>query len=83
MGKLALPSAGLVYLDTSALIYSVERHALCRPVLDPVWAAPHDGQITWPDHTSELQVGNRGNGQAPFPRLLIVWMPRFRMPVVQ
>lgn len=31
MGSLTLPPRGSVYLDTSAIIYSVERHVLAAP----------------------------------------------------
>jgi predicted nucleic acid-binding protein len=39
MGSLALPSAGLVYMDSDILIYSVETHAVYWPVLQPLWQA--------------------------------------------
>ena len=46
MGPLALPSAGLVYLDASGLIYSVERVEPYRTMLDPMWQAAEDGNLT-------------------------------------
>ena len=39
MGSLAVPSAGLVYLDTNPIIYSVERHPAYWPLLEPLWQA--------------------------------------------
>jgi predicted nucleic acid-binding protein len=34
-----VPSAGLVYLDTNPIIYSVERHPAYWPLLQPLWQA--------------------------------------------
>ena len=45
MGSLTLPSAGLVYVETPALIYSVERHPLYASLLDPFWQSALAGQI--------------------------------------
>ena len=39
MGSLTVPSAGLVYLDANAVIYSVERHPVYWPFLQPLWLA--------------------------------------------
>ncbi len=39
MGALTLPASGLVYLDTMALIYTVERYPVYWPVLEPLWLA--------------------------------------------
>ncbi len=39
MGALTLPSAGLVYLDANPIIYSVEKHPVYWPVLQPLWQA--------------------------------------------
>lgn len=39
MGQLALPPAGLVYLDTDALIYSVEKIVPYAALLQPLWDA--------------------------------------------
>ena len=39
MGQLALPAAGLVYLDTDALIYSVEKIVPYAALLQPLWDA--------------------------------------------
>ena len=45
MGPLNLPSAGLVYLDASALIYSVERVEPYRTLLEPMWQHAQDGDL--------------------------------------
>jgi predicted nucleic acid-binding protein len=34
-----VPSAGLVYLDTNPVIYSVEKHPVYWPLLQPLWQA--------------------------------------------
>jgi predicted nucleic acid-binding protein len=54
VGSLRLPTSGRVYLDTEALIYSVERHPVYGPMLEAVWAAADDGTIELV--TSELAV---------------------------
>ena len=46
MGPLALPPAGLVYLDASGLIYSVERVEPYRTLLEPMWQEAQDGNLT-------------------------------------
>ena len=46
MGSLALPSAGLIYLDASSLIYSVERVEPYRTQLLPMWQEAQDGKLT-------------------------------------
>ena len=46
MGPLDLPSAGLVYLDASSLIYSVERVEPYRTLLEPMWQEAQDGNLT-------------------------------------
>ena len=46
MGPLALPSAGLVYLDACSLIYSVERVEPYRTLLEPMWQEAQDGNLT-------------------------------------
>jgi predicted nucleic acid-binding protein len=45
VGSLTLPASGVVYVDTSAIIYSVERHADYWLLLLPLWAASKSGQI--------------------------------------
>jgi predicted nucleic acid-binding protein len=39
MGSLIVPAAGLVYLDTNPIIYSVEKHPVYWPLLQPLWQA--------------------------------------------
>jgi predicted nucleic acid-binding protein len=39
VGSLAIPPAGLVYLDTNPVIYSVEKHPVYWPLLQPLWQA--------------------------------------------
>ena len=39
MGSLTVPAAGLVYLDTNPIIYSVEKHPVYWPLLQPLWQA--------------------------------------------
>lgn len=46
MGTLILPAAGLVYIDASGLIYSLERVEPYRTLLEPMWLAAQDGNIT-------------------------------------
>jgi predicted nucleic acid-binding protein len=37
MGAMTLPSSGLVYLETTAVIYTVERYPTYWPLLEPLW----------------------------------------------
>jgi predicted nucleic acid-binding protein len=39
VGSLSIPPAGLVYLDTNPIIYSVEKHPAYWPLLEPLWQA--------------------------------------------
>ncbi len=39
MGSLTLPATGLVYLDANPIIYTVEKHPIYGPLLDPLWQA--------------------------------------------
>ncbi len=39
MGTLILPASGLVYLDANPIIYSVEKHPVFGPLLQPLWQA--------------------------------------------
>jgi predicted nucleic acid-binding protein len=39
LGSLTNPPAGLVYLDTNPIIYSVEKHPAYWPLLEPLWQA--------------------------------------------
>jgi predicted nucleic acid-binding protein len=45
MGALTVPESGIVYFDTSVLIYSVETHAAYWPLLQPFWEAARSGII--------------------------------------
>ena len=45
MGPLTLPRAGLVYLDASSLIYTVERVEPYRTLLAPMWQQAQDGNL--------------------------------------
>ena len=45
MGSIGLPSDGAVYLDSSALIYSVERHDPYFGLLAPMWQQAGRGQL--------------------------------------
>ncbi|MGH9853999.1 MAG: type II toxin-antitoxin system VapC family toxin [Blastocatellia bacterium] len=45
MGSLTLPSAGVIYLDTSPFIYTVEKHTDFYPLLEPLWVAAELGRI--------------------------------------
>ena len=46
MGSLTLPDSGTVYLDSSGLIYSVERIEPYRALLEPMWQQANAGQFT-------------------------------------
>ena len=46
MGPIALPAGGLVYLDASSLIYSVERVEPYRTLLEPMWQEAQEGNLT-------------------------------------
>lgn len=39
MGTLILPQSGLVYVDANPIIYSVEKHPVFGPLLQPLWQA--------------------------------------------
>ncbi len=45
MGPLTLPDSGLIYLDASVLIYSVERIEPYRTLLEPLWRHAQDGNL--------------------------------------
>ena len=45
MGAIGLPSQGVVYLDSSAIIYSVERNEPYLTLLSPVWRQAEEGQF--------------------------------------
>jgi predicted nucleic acid-binding protein len=46
VGPLTLPLAGLVYIDASGLIYSVERIEPYRTLVEPMWLKAQDGNLT-------------------------------------
>ena len=52
MGTLTVPVSGFVYVDANAVIYAVERIEPYRTLLEPLWQAAHDGEISF--ITSEL-----------------------------
>ena len=54
MGSLALPPSGEVYLDAQVVIYTIERHPIYAPLLDPLWMAVQAGQLV--AVTSELTI---------------------------
>jgi hypothetical protein len=39
VGLIAVPTSGLVYLDANSIIYSVEKHSIYWPIIEPVWLA--------------------------------------------
>ena len=39
MGPLSLPASGLVYMDANPIIYTVEKHPVYGPLLEPLWRA--------------------------------------------
>ena len=45
MGPMRLPSHGAIYLDTSAIIYSIERNEPYLTLLAPVWRQAEAGQF--------------------------------------
>ena len=45
MGRIRLPPGGAIYLDTSAIIYSVERNEPYFALLAPVWRQAEAGQF--------------------------------------
>jgi len=45
LGPLTLPSRGSIYLDTTAIIYSVERNEPYCTLLDPVWQQAEAGRL--------------------------------------
>ena len=45
MGSITLPTDGAVYLDSSSLIYSAERHEPYLGLITPVWQEAERGQL--------------------------------------
>ena len=54
MGTLNLPPAGVVYVDTAPIIYSVEKHPDYWALMQPLWVAAQAGRIVLA--TSELTL---------------------------
>lgn len=54
MGSLNIPSSGAIYVDTQAIIYSVEQHAAYAPLLAPLWAA-HQSVTLITSHLSLME----------------------------
>ena len=46
MGPIELPPSGTIYLDTSAIIYSVERNEPYLTLMAPVWRQAEAGQFS-------------------------------------
>ena len=44
MEPVALPTMGLVYVDTNVAIYTVEKHPRFGPLLRPLWTAVSGGE---------------------------------------
>jgi hypothetical protein len=45
MGKLVLPESGIVYVDTSVLIYTIEGHSDYYSLLQPLWLKFQLGEV--------------------------------------
>ena len=45
MGALILPLAGVIYVDTAPVIYSIEQYPEYFALLDPLWEASESGRI--------------------------------------
>jgi predicted nucleic acid-binding protein len=54
VGSLNLPASGLVYLDANSIIYTVEKHPIYGPLLQPLWVAAR--AITLEIVSSELAL---------------------------
>ena len=54
MGVITLPASGQVYLDANPIIYTVEKHPIYGPLLQPLWAAAQAN--TFEVITSELAI---------------------------
>jgi predicted nucleic acid-binding protein len=65
MGSLTLPASGLVYVDTTTVIYTVERLPTYWPLLQPLWLAAQTrsiGVVTSELTLMESLVGPLKNG---------------------
>lgn len=45
MGQLNIPDGSIVYLDTSILIYTIEKFPNYLPLLEPMWEQLETGKI--------------------------------------
>jgi predicted nucleic acid-binding protein len=45
VGTLNLPASGVVYLDANPIIYTVEKHPIYLPLLQPLWLAVQAGTL--------------------------------------
>ena len=54
MGSLTVPSSGWVYVDAQVIIYTVEKHPVYFPLLQPLWQAVQSNTID--AATSELSI---------------------------
>jgi predicted nucleic acid-binding protein len=46
VGTVTLPDTGLIYIDTSIVIYSVETHEVYWPLLKPLWENARAGALS-------------------------------------
>jgi predicted nucleic acid-binding protein len=46
MGTVTIPDKGLLYLDASVVIYSVETHSTYWPLLKPLWEKANLGEVS-------------------------------------
>ena len=68
MGALTLPASGLVYVDTSIVIYAVERHPAYAAALRPLWEAGHAKSVHIVSSAlclMEVLVGPQKHGDLP------------------
>ena len=42
---MTLPSSGQIYVDANSVIYTVEKHPIYGPLLEPLWHAAQAGSI--------------------------------------
>jgi predicted nucleic acid-binding protein len=45
VGVINVPSSGLIYLDANSIIYSVEKHRVYWPLVQPIWLAAKGNAI--------------------------------------
>lgn len=83
MGQLTVPTAGGVYVDAQAVIYTVERRPVYAPLLRPLWAAVQAGiveAVTSELTVLEVLVGPLKTGN---PALATAFEQFFRLPGVR